>query len=83
MCEACFSFFRLTAQKNSLKIRKRAHHTTHTSLKGKKKEDGHQRPVETVGRACAGVLHGEKVSIVLGPENSHRRVHAHLSVSGE
>ena len=61
----------------------RAPHNTHTKFKGKKKEDGHQRPIETVGRARAGVLHGEKVPIVLGPENSHRRVHAHLSVSGE
>ena len=45
-------------------------------------KNGHQRSVKTIGRALSGVLHGEKVPIVLGPENSHRRVHAHLSVSG-
>ena len=46
-------------------------------------KNGHQRSVKTIGRALSGVLHGEKVPIVPGPENSHRRVHAHLSVSGE
>ena len=46
-------------------------------------KNGHQRSVKTIGRAIPGVLHGEKVPIVFGPENSHRRVHAHLSVSGE
>ena len=46
------------------------------------KHDGHQRPLKTPCRTRPGVLHGEKVPIVLGPENSHRRVHAHLSVSG-
>ena len=78
-----FLFFVSPRKKTHSKFVK-GHTTQHTQvLKGKKKEDGHQRPVETVGRARAGVLHGEKVSIVLGPENSHRRVHAHLSVSGE
>ena len=47
------------------------------------KNDGHQRSVKTPCRTRPGVLHGEKVPIVFGPENSHRRVHAHLSVSGE